>query len=147
MWMITEYCSHGDLLNFLRVHAQHFVASTMLTAEDGGGEPCYKNMAVQKSRLRRSAGLLYSLVGKAWLFQKLFRKSLKEHRCRKDITLYFRKNIADMNIRVPRVSWTAQMDYTPADFSSGVFQWQWDFLLLRISGDAANSKSRKNSDV
>ncbi|XP_023818299.1 macrophage colony-stimulating factor 1 receptor 2-like [Oryzias latipes] len=57
MWMITEYCSHGDLLNFLRVHAQDFVASTMLTAEDGGGEPCYKNMAVQKSRLRSDSGI------------------------------------------------------------------------------------------
>uniref|UniRef100_A0A3B3C2J7 receptor protein-tyrosine kinase n=1 Tax=Oryzias melastigma TaxID=30732 RepID=A0A3B3C2J7_ORYME len=31
MWMITEYCIHGDLLNFLRVHAQDLMALTMGT--------------------------------------------------------------------------------------------------------------------
>uniref|UniRef100_A0A3B3DGK6 receptor protein-tyrosine kinase n=1 Tax=Oryzias melastigma TaxID=30732 RepID=A0A3B3DGK6_ORYME len=57
MWMITEYCIHGDLLNFLRVHAQDLMALTMLTAEDGEGAACYKNMAVQKARLRSDSGI------------------------------------------------------------------------------------------
>ncbi|RVE63430.1 hypothetical protein OJAV_G00136190 [Oryzias javanicus] len=57
MWMITEYCIHGDLLNFLRVHAQDLMASTMLTAEDGEGEACYKNTAGQKARLRSDSGI------------------------------------------------------------------------------------------
>uniref|UniRef100_A0A3B3C0X4 receptor protein-tyrosine kinase n=1 Tax=Oryzias melastigma TaxID=30732 RepID=A0A3B3C0X4_ORYME len=60
MWMITEYCIHGDLLNFLRVHAQDLMALTMLTAEDGEGAACYKNMAVQKARLRRSEGFRHT---------------------------------------------------------------------------------------
>uniref|UniRef100_A0A8C9YC19 receptor protein-tyrosine kinase n=1 Tax=Sander lucioperca TaxID=283035 RepID=A0A8C9YC19_SANLU len=46
MLMITEYCSHGDLLNFLRAHAQDFMAS-MLSVDEVKGEVFYKN-----SRLR-----------------------------------------------------------------------------------------------
>lgn len=48
--MITEYCSHGDLLNFLRTHAQDIMASILSFDEVEGGNR-YKNMA---ARLRRS---------------------------------------------------------------------------------------------
>lgn len=51
--MITEYCSHGDLLNFLRAHAQDFMAS-ILSVDEVKGEAFYKNMANQHARLRRS---------------------------------------------------------------------------------------------
>lgn len=52
MLMITEYCSHGDLLNFLRANAQDFMAS-ILSADELEGEPFYKNMATLYGRLRR----------------------------------------------------------------------------------------------
>lgn len=55
--MITEYCSYGDLLNFLRAHAQDFVAS-ILSADEMEGEPFYKNMASLYGRLRRYEDLL-----------------------------------------------------------------------------------------
>lgn len=61
MLMITEYCSHGDLLNFLRARAQDFMAS-ILSADEMEGEPFYKNMATLYGRLRRyeaSVGLSY----------------------------------------------------------------------------------------
>ncbi|XP_028450580.1 macrophage colony-stimulating factor 1 receptor 2 [Perca flavescens] len=51
MLMITEYCSHGDLLNFLRAHAQDFMAS-MLSVDEVKGEVFYKN-----SRLRSDSGI------------------------------------------------------------------------------------------
>lgn len=57
MLMITEYCSYGDLLNFLRAHAQDFVAS-ILTADEMDGEAFYKNMATLYGRLRRYKNLL-----------------------------------------------------------------------------------------
>uniref|UniRef100_A0A3Q1HN86 receptor protein-tyrosine kinase n=1 Tax=Acanthochromis polyacanthus TaxID=80966 RepID=A0A3Q1HN86_9TELE len=53
MLMITEYCSHGDLLNFLRAHADDIMAS-MLSVDDVEDEAFYKNMAAQNGRLRRS---------------------------------------------------------------------------------------------
>nr|XP_046266474.1 macrophage colony-stimulating factor 1 receptor 2 [Scatophagus argus] len=56
MLMITEYCSHGDLLNFLRAHAQDFVAS-ILSVNDVEGEAFYKNMAAQHARLRSDSGI------------------------------------------------------------------------------------------
>lgn len=43
--MITEYCSHGDLLNFLRAQAQSYMVS-ILSVDDVA---FYRN-----SRLRRS---------------------------------------------------------------------------------------------
>lgn len=52
MLMITEYCSHGDLLNFLRGRAQDNVAS-MVTVDEVQEEAFYKNMAAQHARLRR----------------------------------------------------------------------------------------------
>lgn len=55
--MITEYCSYGDLLNFLRAHAQDFVAS-ILSADEIEGEPFYKNMATLYGRFRRYQDLL-----------------------------------------------------------------------------------------
>uniref|UniRef100_A0A1A8K9A6 receptor protein-tyrosine kinase n=1 Tax=Nothobranchius kuhntae TaxID=321403 RepID=A0A1A8K9A6_NOTKU len=54
MLMITEYCSHGDLLNFLRAHAQDFMVSMMSGEED---DACYKNIAVQPPRLRSDSGI------------------------------------------------------------------------------------------
>ncbi|XP_015817491.3 macrophage colony-stimulating factor 1 receptor 2 isoform X1 [Nothobranchius furzeri] len=54
MLMITEYCSHGDLLNFLRAHAQDFMVSMMSVEED---DACYKNIAVQPPRLRSDSGI------------------------------------------------------------------------------------------
>ena len=53
MLMITEYCSHGDLLNFLRGHAHDFMAS-ILSVDEVEGEAFYKNMTAQHARLRRS---------------------------------------------------------------------------------------------
>uniref|UniRef100_A0A3Q3WWH0 receptor protein-tyrosine kinase n=1 Tax=Mola mola TaxID=94237 RepID=A0A3Q3WWH0_MOLML len=56
MLMITEYCSHGDLLNFLRAHAQHFMASFLSMDELEGGA-FYKNMANLHIRLRSDSGI------------------------------------------------------------------------------------------
>ncbi|XP_016897429.2 macrophage colony-stimulating factor 1 receptor 2 isoform X2 [Cynoglossus semilaevis] len=48
MLMITEYCLHGDLLNFLRTHAQDFLLA----------EVHYKNMTVvYNSRVRSDSGI------------------------------------------------------------------------------------------
>ncbi|KAM3869023.1 macrophage colony-stimulating factor 1 receptor 2 [Diretmus argenteus] len=56
MLMITEYCSHGDLLNFLRGRAQDLMA--ILNVEDGGGEEMYKqNMAARQARVRSDSGI------------------------------------------------------------------------------------------
>uniref|UniRef100_A0A3B4VMX9 receptor protein-tyrosine kinase n=1 Tax=Seriola dumerili TaxID=41447 RepID=A0A3B4VMX9_SERDU len=56
MLMITEYCSHGDLLNFLRAHAQDFMTS-ILSVDEVEEEAFYKNMAAQNSRLRSDSGI------------------------------------------------------------------------------------------
>ncbi|XP_037323625.2 macrophage colony-stimulating factor 1 receptor 2 isoform X2 [Pungitius pungitius] len=56
MLMITEYCSHGDLLNFLRAHAQDFMAS-VLSVDKVEEEVLYKNMATQNPRLRSDSGI------------------------------------------------------------------------------------------
>uniref|UniRef100_A0A3Q1IJ69 receptor protein-tyrosine kinase n=1 Tax=Anabas testudineus TaxID=64144 RepID=A0A3Q1IJ69_ANATE len=56
MLMITEYCSHGDLLNFLRSHAQDFVAS-ILSVDEVEEEAFYKNMSPQQARLRSDSGI------------------------------------------------------------------------------------------
>lgn len=52
MLMITEYCRHGDLLNFLRVHVQDIMVS-MWTVKDAEDEVFYKNLPGHNSRLRR----------------------------------------------------------------------------------------------
>ena len=59
MLMITEYCSHGDLLNFLRAHAQDFVASILSM---DSMEAYYKNMALQHARMRRSDGFWWLII-------------------------------------------------------------------------------------
>uniref|UniRef100_A0A674MPJ0 receptor protein-tyrosine kinase n=1 Tax=Takifugu rubripes TaxID=31033 RepID=A0A674MPJ0_TAKRU len=56
MLMITEYCSYGDLLNFLRARAQDFMAS-ILSADEMEGDPFYKNMATLYGRLRSDSGI------------------------------------------------------------------------------------------
>ncbi|XP_035989059.1 macrophage colony-stimulating factor 1 receptor 2 isoform X2 [Fundulus heteroclitus] len=56
MLMITEYCSHGDLLNFLRAHTQDFMAS-MITIDELGDEVFYKNMPPQQEKLRSDSGI------------------------------------------------------------------------------------------
>ncbi|XP_042338241.1 macrophage colony-stimulating factor 1 receptor 2-like [Plectropomus leopardus] len=56
MLMITEYCSHGDLLNFLRAHAHDFMAS-ILSMDEVEGAVLYKNMAAQSARLRSDSGI------------------------------------------------------------------------------------------
>nr|XP_020446637.1 macrophage colony-stimulating factor 1 receptor 2-like [Monopterus albus] len=56
MLMITEYCSHGDLLNFLRAHAQDFLVS-ILRVDEVEEEAFYKNMAAQHTRLRSDSGI------------------------------------------------------------------------------------------
>ncbi|XP_040005679.1 macrophage colony-stimulating factor 1 receptor 2 isoform X2 [Xiphias gladius] len=56
MLMITEYCSHGDLLNFLRAHAQDFMTS-ILIVDEVEEEALYKNMATQHARLRSDSGI------------------------------------------------------------------------------------------
>ncbi|CAN9501225.1 unnamed protein product [Ophioblennius macclurei] len=53
MLMITEYCRHGDLLNFLRGHAQDLLAS-MLCVDEGEDAAFYKNMSM---RLRSDSGI------------------------------------------------------------------------------------------
>ncbi|XP_078142667.1 macrophage colony-stimulating factor 1 receptor 2 isoform X2 [Centroberyx gerrardi] len=56
MLMITEYCSHGDLLNLLRGRAQDFLAA-ILSVEEVEGEELYKNMAAQQARIRTDSGI------------------------------------------------------------------------------------------
>uniref|UniRef100_A0A087YLN1 receptor protein-tyrosine kinase n=1 Tax=Poecilia formosa TaxID=48698 RepID=A0A087YLN1_POEFO len=51
MLMITEYCSHGDLLNFLRTHVPDFMVS-MITIDEVGDEVFYKNLTGHQERLR-----------------------------------------------------------------------------------------------
>ncbi|KAK5621205.1 Macrophage colony-stimulating factor 1 receptor 2 [Crenichthys baileyi] len=55
MLMITEYCSHGDLLNFLRAHARDFMAS-VITVDEVGDEVFYKNVT-QQEKLRSDSGI------------------------------------------------------------------------------------------
>ncbi|XP_037604917.1 macrophage colony-stimulating factor 1 receptor 2-like isoform X1 [Sebastes umbrosus] len=56
MLMITEYCSHGDLLNFLRARAQDFMAC-VVSVDEVEGEAFYKNTAAQNARLRSDSGI------------------------------------------------------------------------------------------
>ncbi|XP_026166095.1 macrophage colony-stimulating factor 1 receptor 2 isoform X2 [Mastacembelus armatus] len=56
MLMITEYCSHGDMLNFLRSHAQDFMAS-ILSVNEAEEKALYKNMAAQHARFRSDSGI------------------------------------------------------------------------------------------
>ncbi|XP_056140403.1 macrophage colony-stimulating factor 1 receptor 2 [Lampris incognitus] len=55
--MITEYCSYGDLLNFLRDHAQDFVAAILSVREVDEEWELYKNMAALQARVRSDSGI------------------------------------------------------------------------------------------
>ncbi|XP_029029920.1 macrophage colony-stimulating factor 1 receptor 2 [Betta splendens] len=56
MLMITEYCSHGDLLNFLRCHAQDFMVS-VLGVNEAEEEMFYKNLPGHDRRMRSDSGI------------------------------------------------------------------------------------------
>lgn len=57
--VITEYCSHGDLLNFLRQKAETFLNFAMsipgVEVEEAGGD--YKNICAQKHFIRSDSGI------------------------------------------------------------------------------------------
>ncbi|XP_029626026.1 macrophage colony-stimulating factor 1 receptor 1 isoform X2 [Salmo trutta] len=60
MLMITEYCSHGDLLNFLRGKAKLFLDSILSgpgVPEVPGDSDHYKNTCSQESRVRSDSGI------------------------------------------------------------------------------------------
>uniref|UniRef100_A0A671NQ29 receptor protein-tyrosine kinase n=1 Tax=Sinocyclocheilus anshuiensis TaxID=1608454 RepID=A0A671NQ29_9TELE len=57
MLMITEYCCHGDLLNFLRQRAETFVNNVLGVQSFPENSNLYKNVAVQKNH---STGMTYS---------------------------------------------------------------------------------------
>ncbi|XP_058614572.1 macrophage colony-stimulating factor 1 receptor [Onychostoma macrolepis] len=57
MLMITEYCCHGDLLNFLRQRAETFVNNVFGVQSFPEDSNLYKNVAVQKNH---STGMTYS---------------------------------------------------------------------------------------
>uniref|UniRef100_A0A4W5RRA5 receptor protein-tyrosine kinase n=1 Tax=Hucho hucho TaxID=62062 RepID=A0A4W5RRA5_9TELE len=60
MLMITEYCSHGDLLNFLRGKAKLFLDSILSgpgVPEVPGDSYHYKNTCTQESRVRSDSGI------------------------------------------------------------------------------------------
>lgn len=56
MLMITEYCGHGDLLNFLRAHAQ-VIMTSMVNVDEVQEEAFYKNTVAQHARLRSDSGI------------------------------------------------------------------------------------------
>ncbi|XP_029924288.1 macrophage colony-stimulating factor 1 receptor 2 [Myripristis murdjan] len=56
MLMITEYCSHGDLLNFLRERAQDFLSVMQSEEEAEEAEP-YKNTSALPARVRTDSGI------------------------------------------------------------------------------------------
>uniref|UniRef100_A0A8C7LJ86 receptor protein-tyrosine kinase n=1 Tax=Oncorhynchus kisutch TaxID=8019 RepID=A0A8C7LJ86_ONCKI len=57
MLMITEYCSHGDLLNFLRGKAKLFLDSILSGPGVPGDSDHYKNTCSQESRVRSDSGI------------------------------------------------------------------------------------------
>ncbi|XP_043077630.1 macrophage colony-stimulating factor 1 receptor [Puntigrus tetrazona] len=57
MLMITEYCCHGDLLNFLRQRAETFVNNVFGVQSFSEDSNLYKNVVVQKNH---STGVTYS---------------------------------------------------------------------------------------
>lgn len=52
MLMITEYCGHGDLLNFLRSRAEMFVTSVWSMPSISSQTSLYKNIT-EDHRVRR----------------------------------------------------------------------------------------------
>uniref|UniRef100_A0AAY4B9T6 receptor protein-tyrosine kinase n=1 Tax=Denticeps clupeoides TaxID=299321 RepID=A0AAY4B9T6_9TELE len=65
MLMITEYCSHGDLLNFLRSRGEMFIIS--IISEHGSSEDSclYKNISKQEVRIRSDSGISCSAMWNA----------------------------------------------------------------------------------
>uniref|UniRef100_A0A3B3YD18 receptor protein-tyrosine kinase n=1 Tax=Poecilia mexicana TaxID=48701 RepID=A0A3B3YD18_9TELE len=55
--VITEYCSLGDLLNFLRQKAETFVNFVMNIPEIGENSNDYKNICIQKQFIRSDSGI------------------------------------------------------------------------------------------
>uniref|UniRef100_A0A3P9N494 receptor protein-tyrosine kinase n=1 Tax=Poecilia reticulata TaxID=8081 RepID=A0A3P9N494_POERE len=55
--VITEYCSLGDLLNFLRQKAETFVNFVMNIPEIGESSSDYKNICIQKQFIRSDSGI------------------------------------------------------------------------------------------
>lgn len=53
MLMITEYCSHGDLLNFLRGRAQDFLEDILSCPKAPEDKSLYKNTSISTARIRR----------------------------------------------------------------------------------------------
>ncbi|XP_076131375.1 macrophage colony-stimulating factor 1 receptor 1 isoform X1 [Alosa pseudoharengus] len=56
MLMITEYCGHGDLLNFLRSRAEMFVTSVWSVASISSETTLYKNIT-EDHRFRSDSGI------------------------------------------------------------------------------------------
>ncbi|XP_062309054.1 macrophage colony-stimulating factor 1 receptor [Osmerus eperlanus] len=57
MLMITEYCSHGDLLNFLRGRAQDFLEANLSCPEAPEDKSLYKNTSISTARIRSDSGI------------------------------------------------------------------------------------------
>uniref|UniRef100_A0A3B3UQ02 receptor protein-tyrosine kinase n=1 Tax=Poecilia latipinna TaxID=48699 RepID=A0A3B3UQ02_9TELE len=55
--VITEYCSLGDLLNFLRQKAETFVNFVINIPEIGESSNDYKNICIQKQFIRSDSGI------------------------------------------------------------------------------------------
>ncbi|KAJ8015320.1 hypothetical protein DPEC_G00024900 [Dallia pectoralis] len=55
--VITEYCSHGDLLNFLRQKQETFLRFVMNIPEIPGETSNYKNVSNQKQFIRSDSGI------------------------------------------------------------------------------------------
>ncbi|XP_072251920.1 macrophage colony-stimulating factor 1 receptor 1-like isoform X2 [Leuresthes tenuis] len=55
--VITEYCSLGDLLNFLRQKAETFVNFVMNMPDVGENSNDYKNIGIQKQFIRSDSGI------------------------------------------------------------------------------------------
>ena len=55
--MITEYCGHGDLLNFLRGRAEMFVSSVLSVSSISSESTLYKNLT-EDHRVRRFVWVL-----------------------------------------------------------------------------------------
>ncbi|XP_051533910.1 macrophage colony-stimulating factor 1 receptor isoform X3 [Myxocyprinus asiaticus] len=61
MLMITEYCCHGDLLNFLRQRAETFVNTVLGVQSFPKDLNLYKNVAVQRSCSTSKNGVTHSV--------------------------------------------------------------------------------------
>ncbi|XP_004453792.2 macrophage colony-stimulating factor 1 receptor [Dasypus novemcinctus] len=54
--VITEYCCHGDLLNFLRRKAEAILGPSLSPDQDTNGGTGYKNIHLEKKYIRRDSG-------------------------------------------------------------------------------------------